>query len=67
MLWGSCTERGVMVVLHYGSEDVQWVLYVGDRRLDGELVQLGGYRLDGGDDHFSLEIPLYSPGIAYEV
>ncbi|MCI4377373.1 hypothetical protein PGIGA_G00202940 [Pangasianodon gigas] len=66
VLGGSCTERGVMVVLHYGSEDVQWELYVGDRRLDWELVQLGGYRLDGGDDHFSVEIPLYSPGMAYE-
>lgn len=67
VLWGGCTERGVMVVVHYGSGDVQWELYVGDHRLDGTLVQLGRYRLDGGDDHFSIEIPLNSPGIVYEV
>lgn len=55
------------MVLSYGSEDVQWELYVGDRRLDRELVQLGGYKLGGDDDHFSVEILLYSPGVAYEV
>ncbi|XP_060775428.1 zona pellucida protein AX 4 [Neoarius graeffei] len=66
VLWGGCTERGVMVIVHYGSGDVQWELYVGDHRLDGTLVQLGRYRLDGGDDHFSIEIPLNSPGIVYE-
>ncbi|KAK3546445.1 hypothetical protein QTP70_026400, partial [Hemibagrus guttatus] len=46
----SCTEKGVMVVLHCGSKYVQWELYVGDCRLDLELLQLGGYRLNGGDD-----------------
>lgn len=40
------------MVLHYGSGDV----YVGDRWLDGDL-----------DDHFNVEIPLYSPGVAYKV
>lgn len=66
VLGGSCTEKGVLVILHYGSEDVPWDLYVGGHKLDWELGQLGGYRLDGRDDHFSVEIPLYSPGITYE-
>ncbi|KAI4895748.1 hypothetical protein NFI96_024036, partial [Prochilodus magdalenae] len=65
-LEGRCTERGVVVVLHYGSEDAQWELYVGQRRLDWELVQLGGYKLKSEEDHLSVELPLYSPGMTYE-
>ncbi|XP_017565357.1 zona pellucida protein AX 4 [Pygocentrus nattereri] len=65
-LEGRCTERGIVVLLHYGSEDVQWELYVGQRRIDWELVWLGGYKLKSEDDHLSVELPLYSPGMTYE-
>ncbi|XP_072544679.1 zona pellucida protein AX 4 [Salminus brasiliensis] len=52
---------------HFGfSLYVQWELYVGQRRLDWELVRLGDYRLKSSDDHLSVEMPLYSPGMTYE-
>ncbi|XP_022534131.2 zona pellucida protein AX 4 isoform X1 [Astyanax mexicanus] len=65
-LEGKCTEGGILVVLHYGSEDVQWELYVGQRMLDWELVRLGDYRLKSKNDYLSVEMPLYSPGMTYE-
>lgn len=40
---------------------------MGRHTLNWDLVQLGGYKVKSGDDHMSVEIPLYSPGMTYEV
>lgn len=47
--------------------DTQWEVYVGGRRLDWELVELGDYALETRQDYFSMVIPLYGLGMAYEV
>uniref|UniRef100_A0AAY4EGB6 ZP domain-containing protein n=1 Tax=Denticeps clupeoides TaxID=299321 RepID=A0AAY4EGB6_9TELE len=62
-----CTQRGVQLLLHYGNIDWQWEVYVGGLRLDWELVELGGYTVSAQVDHLSMEVPLYSPGMTYEV
>ncbi|XP_056156174.1 uncharacterized protein LOC130130490 [Lampris incognitus] len=66
-LEGRCTTRGVLVMLHYGDRgEMQWELFLGSRRLDWELVEMGDFRLEAEEDYFSVEIPLYSPGMTYE-
>ncbi|XP_063043234.1 uncharacterized protein LOC134437667 isoform X2 [Engraulis encrasicolus] len=65
-LEGMCGESGVQVRLHYGSGPRPWELYVGHRRLDWELVELGQLLLEVEDDHLSMDIPLSAPGITYE-
>lgn len=57
----------MQVRLHYGSGPRPWELYVGHRRLDWELVELGQLLLEVEDDHLSVDIPLSAPGITYEV
>ncbi|XP_043096213.1 uncharacterized protein LOC122345804 [Puntigrus tetrazona] len=66
-LEGECTVRGVRTLAYYGNIDSsEWSLYVGRRRLDWELVELGGFSLDARELYLSLEVPLYAPGMAYE-
>ena len=66
-LEGKCTHEGILVLLHYGNQDFQWEMYLGNRRLDWELVELGGYIMKTEEDYFSIELPLYSLGMTYEV
>lgn len=42
-------------------------MYVGDMRLDWDLVELGGFSLEAHEHYLSLKVPLYAPGMAYEV
>lgn len=67
-LEGDCTIQGVRTLAYYGNIDSsEWSLYVGGMKLDWELVELGGFSLDPHELYLSLEIPLYAPGMAYEV
>ncbi|XP_010868693.2 uncharacterized protein LOC105010789 isoform X1 [Esox lucius] len=63
---GSCSGKGVRLQLHYGTMDSQWEVYLGGHRLDWELVELGGYALETRSDYFSMVVPLYGLGMAYE-
>ncbi|KAJ8416654.1 hypothetical protein AAFF_G00325320 [Aldrovandia affinis] len=65
-LEGKCTDEGVLVLLYYGNQDFQWEMYLGHRRLDWELVDLGGYVIETEEDYFSVELPLYSLGMTFE-
>lgn len=67
-LEGECTKRGVRVLAYYGNIDsFEWGLYVGGMRLDWEMVELGGISLDAHELYLSMEVPLYAPGMVYEV
>ncbi|KAJ7996165.1 hypothetical protein DPEC_G00234230 [Dallia pectoralis] len=63
---GSCSSKGVRLQLRYGTMDSQWEVYLGGRRLDWELVELGGYALETRWDYFSMVVPLYALGMDYE-
>ncbi|XP_035637239.1 uncharacterized protein LOC118390624 isoform X1 [Oncorhynchus keta] len=63
---GGCSDEGVRLQLHYGNMDTQWEVYVEGRRLDWELVEMGDYALETRRDYFSMVIPLYGLGMAYE-
>lgn len=53
--------------LHYGNVDADWTVYMGGQRLDWELMQLAGYSLVVKNDQFSMDVPLFSQGMTYEV
>ncbi|KAG7464644.1 hypothetical protein MATL_G00167800 [Megalops atlanticus] len=65
-LEGKCSDKGVVVLLYFGNQDLQWEMYLGGRRLDQELAELGGYVMENEEDYFSIELPVYSLGMAYE-
>ncbi|KAG9346355.1 hypothetical protein JZ751_006666, partial [Albula glossodonta] len=65
-LEGKCTEKGVLVLLHYGNQDLQWEMYLGKHRLDWELVDIAGYVVEAEEEYLSVELPLYSLGMTYE-
>uniref|UniRef100_A0A8C9QP87 ZP domain-containing protein n=1 Tax=Scleropages formosus TaxID=113540 RepID=A0A8C9QP87_SCLFO len=63
---GRCTDKTMKLTLHRGNMDTQWAIFFGNHRLEPDLVEFGGYSLEAADDYFTVEVPLYSLGMAYE-
>lgn len=62
-----CTDASIRLQLHYGNMETQWWLFVGSHRLEPELVDKGRYWLESGPGYLGVEVPLFGPGMAYEV
>nr|XP_015196118.1 PREDICTED: uncharacterized protein LOC102693000 [Lepisosteus oculatus] len=62
---GICLDAAVRVLMYYGNPAGRWEAYIGERRLDWDVVDRDCI-LERHKTHFSIEIPLFSSSMTYE-
>ncbi|GCB81117.1 hypothetical protein scyTo_0022460, partial [Scyliorhinus torazame] len=63
---GFCGDDSLYLLMQHGNLDHYWLPCVADQLLSFELAQMYGYMTLENGTHFSLAVPLSSPGVVHE-
>lgn len=64
---GYCDKENIYLDVTTAGLFQYWVLYVGNALLNDITAHTNGYFITKNDTHLLLQVPLFAPGIIYEV
>ncbi|XP_067879609.1 uncharacterized protein [Heterodontus francisci] len=66
VMTGYCADDALYLLLKHGNLDHYWLPYVADELLSVGLAHMYGYMTMDNGTHFTLAVPLSSPGVVHE-